>query len=265
VWQPVEENDMLAQAPPLAAREIRFPVQKGKSIKVTIERRDGPPLQEIEGEVIDISRAGVKLSVSSCPGMQEAVVLNVLVPEIDLELSIDATVCWSRPGPGETWYLGCVLHPPLPDKVLTDLAIQGYLQRRRDPRHSIDLAATMWCEGILESARVRLADYSTGGIRILSPRAATAGQRLRLQFDEGCGPGDQIVAKTAWQFKRSDGYEIGCAFVSKNSYQVFRDLLPPSDTKAVAKPTSRPRLPHPRWLALAAAVAIAALSCALLL
>jgi hypothetical protein len=265
VWQPVEENDMLATAPQLPPRETRFPVQEGKSIKVTIERRDGPPMQEIEGEVVDISHAGIKLSVSSCPGMQEAVVLNVLVPEIDLELSIDAQVCWSRPGPGETWYVGCTLHPQLPDNVLTDLAVQGYLQRRRDARHPTELAATMWCEGILESSPVQLADYSTGGIRILSPRAATTGQRVRLQFDEGSDQAGQVVAKTAWQLKNADGYEIGCAFVSKDSYQVFQGLLPSRMTEPAAQakcwsPTSRPR-----WLALAAVVAIAALTYALLL
>ena len=169
----------------LPKREARFPVLEGKSIKVTIEHRGDSPSQEIDAELIDISHGGIKLTVPSCPAVQEAIVLKLVVPEVELDLSIDAKVGWTRPAPGDAWYLGCTLNPELPDHILTSLTVKGHLQRRRDPRQPLDLTADMRSEGSQESAPVRLVDHSSRGFRLKSPQAAAPGGRLLLRFAEG--------------------------------------------------------------------------------
>jgi hypothetical protein len=190
--------------------------------------------------------------------MQEAVVLRIILPAIDLDLRVDAKVCWSRPGPGETWYLGCALKPVLPDHVLTDLATNGFLQRRRDPRHPIDVSAEMRCEGTGEASDVRILDFSSGGLRLRSPRQAEVGQRLLLQLTEGGDPtSSSFMAKAIWQLQRDDGHEIGCTFVNKDGPHLLHDVLPDNNHAADEKIHSRRS--KSRWWLLAAVLLLAIL------
>lgn len=247
---------MIDTSEKLPVREARYPLLEGRAIKVTVERSGGMPPQEIDAELVDVSLGGVKLRVPACPGMQEAVVLRMAAPEIELDLSVDAEVCWTRPAPDDAWYLGCVLNPKLPEKLLTDLAVNGYVQRRRDPRMPIDLPATMRGEGSLDSVPVRLLDYSTGGFRLTSPHTATTGQRLLLRFGEGQQTSDLVVAKTMWQARTADGHQIGCTFVNRDGHRVFQDFLQTKKNPTVAE--AGDVLRKSRWplLTLAALVGI---------
>jgi hypothetical protein len=240
----------------LPAREARYPLLEGRVIKATVERQGGLPPEEIDAELVDVSMGGVKLLVSKCPAMQEAVVLKMVAPEIELDLSVNAEVCWTRPAPGDAWYLGCTLNPKLPEQLLTDLAVKGYVQRRRDPRIPIDLPASMRSEGSLESVPVRLLDYSTGGLRLAAPHTAATGQRLLFRFGEGPNVSDLIVAKTMWQAQTSDGHQIGCTFVNRDGHRIFQDVVRAINEPTVAKPVEL--LTRSRWplLALAALVGI---------
>jgi hypothetical protein len=251
---------MISTTEKLPAREARFPVVEGKTIRVTLERSGDPSSEELDALLLDISNGGVKLSVTSCPAIDEAVVLRIMLPDIDLDLRVDAKVCWSRPGNGEMWYLGCALMPALPDHVLTELAINGFLQRRRDPRRPVDLRAHMRCEGAGEPADVQIVDFSSGGLRIRSPQQAETGQRLLLQVGERADAAGSFMAKVAWQLRRDDDYELGCTFVNKDGPQLLRDALPDDDDAADAR-ASKPRSQSRGWL-LAAALLLAVLAAA---
>jgi hypothetical protein len=253
---------MISTIEKLPARDARFPVVEGKTIRVTIERCGDLSTEELGAQLLDISSGGVKLSVMSCPEMHEAVVLKIVLPEIDLHLRVDAKVCWSRPGPGETWYLGCALQPTLPNQVLTDLAINGFLQRRRDPRRPVDVSAQMRCEGAVEAADVQIVDFSSGGLRIRSPQQAEMGQRLLLQLEDGADAAGSFMAKVAWQLRGEDGYELGCTFVNKDGPQLLRDALPDDDDVADEK-AGAPRSRLRGWLlAMALLLAVLAAACA---
>ena len=249
---------MISTIEKLPARDARFPVVEGKTIRVTIERCGDLSPEELNAALLDISSGGVKLSVTACPAMHEAVVLRIVLPEIDLDLRVDAKVCWSRPGPGETWYLGCALLPTLPVRVLTDLAINGFLQRRRDPRRPIDVSAQMRCEGAAEAADVQIVDFSSGGLRIRSPQQAEVGQRLLLQLEDRPDVASSFMAKAAWQLRRDDGYELGCTFVNKEGPQLLHDAMPDDDDEQ----TETPRVKSRRWLLAAAFLLLAGLAAA---
>jgi c-di-GMP-binding flagellar brake protein YcgR len=246
-------------------REARFPVVEGKTIRVKIERRGDASAKEFDAELIDISHGGVKLSAASCPAIREAVLLRLVLPEIDLDLQVDARVCWSRPGPGELWYLGCALQPSLPDRVLTDLAINGFLQRRRDPRRQVDLGAQMRCEGVPEAVDVRIVDFSSGGLRIRSPQEAEMGQRLLLQLEDGPDATDSFLAKAAWQLRREDGYELGCTFVNKEGPELFHGVLHDDDDATGGTARDPRRRSRGRLLALVLLLAVLLLAYALIL
>jgi hypothetical protein len=121
--------------------------------------------------------------------------------------------------------LGCALNPKLPDQVLTDLATNGFLQRRRHQRRPIDVAARMRCEGILNTADVQIVDVSAGGFRVRSTQEAGVGRRILLQLDSGPDQTDLLVAQAAWQMRQEDEYEVGCAFVNKQGPQLLHDVL----------------------------------------
>ncbi len=223
---------MIETSEKLPARDARFPLLEGRTIRVTVERQGSLPPEEIDAELVDVSLGGMKLLVSKSPAMQEAVVLKMVAPEIELDLSVDAQVCWTRPAPGGASYLGCTLNPKLPEQLLADLAVKGYVQRRRDPRMPIDLPASMRSEGSSESVPIRLLDHSTGGIRLAAPHTTSTGQRLLLRFGEGPNASDLIVAKTMWQAQTSDGHQIGCTFVNRDGHRIFQDIV-----RAISEPT----------------------------
>ena len=213
--------EMTAQHP---SRDARFPVLEGQKIWVTIER-DGSSPEKIDANLEDISRKGMKLRVAAFPSLKEAIVLKVVVPELGVDLSIDAQVCWTRPAPDDAWYLGCSLHPDLPEKLLTDLAVKGYLQRRREPRQPVDLPGTMRCEGSPDVVPARVLDYSTGGFRLASSCTAATGRRLLLRFDEQAADTEPVVAKTMWQVQTPAGHQIGCTFVNRDGHRIFLEML----------------------------------------
>lgn len=239
------------------SREARFPVLQGRRIGVTIVRDTSPP-EKVEAELVDVSRKGMKLLVADCPSMEEAVVLNLSVPEINLDLDIDAQICWTRSAPNDAWYLGCVLNPELPDKLLTDLAVQGYLQRRRDPRYPIDLSATMRCEGSPDPVPARVLDYSIGGFRLESSHRAVPGRRLLVRLDEGPAGRHLVVARTMWQAQTDGGHQMGCTFVNREGHQIFQDVL----RNALGRPAGDPdaRRQGSGWLLLTLAAAVAGLA-----
>jgi hypothetical protein len=250
---------------PFPGREARFPVLVGQSIAVTVERSDDVEPQLIDGELIDVSRSGLKLSMSDAPAVREAVVVRLSVPEIDLDLRIDAKVCWSQPAPRDRWYMGCALNPKLPEQVLTKLAIAGYLQRRQDERHAIDLAVRMRCEGTQTVAPAQLLDYSLGGLRLSSPQSAELGQRLLLELDQGPNCREQVVARTVWELSTKNGHEIGCTFVNKDGFRAFREFLSRHRKAAAATRTTVRKMSRHRLLVLATLLAAAACVCFFLL
>ena len=119
--------------------ESRHALCEDRSVNVTIQRGEGRSPSQIPAELIDISRTGVKLAAPSCPAIDDALVLKLQFPSVDLDLSVEAKVCWAQPAEQESWRLGCTLTPKLPADVLTRLAVGGYIQRRRNTRHSLDV------------------------------------------------------------------------------------------------------------------------------
>ena len=92
----VEEEFMIETTDKPPQRKARFPILEGRRIRLTMER-DGALPAKIDAELVDISHRGVKLRVSDCPSMEEKAVLKLVVPEIHLDLSVEAHICWTRP------------------------------------------------------------------------------------------------------------------------------------------------------------------------
>jgi hypothetical protein len=204
---------------PIKFREARYKRCAGRSVIFKIERpgTDGQP--PIAAELIDLSGGGVRLESPLCLASGETVGVRLEVPEIGLELQTAAMVQWTRPTPEGAWQAGCAVAPRIPDAVLSELSRQGFLERRREERKSLDVTFPARWEMDAEVTRVRIVDYSSGGFRLVSTKKVQVGHRIRMDIDDG--ETGSIVARVVWQLKRQDGYLVGCELPDWGSAKRF--------------------------------------------
>ena len=82
--------------------ESRAQVIKDLNVAVLIEQNSDDGGDTNQGDVIDLSRHGAKLSVGQTIQIQNAITVRLQLPELNLDYAIPAVVCWTRPkGAGE--------------------------------------------------------------------------------------------------------------------------------------------------------------------
>lgn len=174
-------------------------------------------MEACDASVLDISRGGAKISVTQSLEV-DAEALVTLQADVR-DISRRARICWKRPT-REGWLVGVAFHEELDNEQFDALAMNGFIERRRDTRiqHSADLIARWELESV--PVPVRLLDLSTGGFKIHSPEQAELGKRVLVATEEH--PGSPILGKVRWQMPSADGYDIGCAFIDKHG---CRDLM----------------------------------------
>jgi hypothetical protein len=238
-------------------RMKRHRLRRGKPIRVTVERQSGSTPEE--AELLDISRSGMKVAVPIHLALHEAVQLKLEVPDLDTSLSLPATVCWSRPGEGDIWRVGCQFSPPLPESTLAQLAEGGFLQRRQNPREEVAIEASIRWEAAEQSSDVRITDLSTGGFCLLCYQPGKVGDRLLLEVTDASGELTRIPARAQWQRQADEGvltgqplFFIGCMFLHNQGYQTLRDIARPAEIDPPAKAPAARRRRKGWWAAVAA-------------
>ena len=113
------------------------------------------------------------------------------LPEITDDFTVAASVCWARTAGGTSWRLGCSFAHELPESLLSQLAVHGYIDRREGDRRAVGVPAVVQWEASREVTNMQLQDVSPGGFNLLSPVTAASGTRLRLVLD---GPDGQRTA-----------------------------------------------------------------------
>jgi hypothetical protein len=241
-------------------REARYRAYDGHQVVVVAERTAPGQPAAVQGKLIDLSRSGAKVSISSPIPVDESFTLRIQVSELELDLTVNAEVCWMRPAGPDSWYLGCVFAGELPDHVLPKLALAGYVDQRQDTRYEISLDACARQELAGDNVMtVRLVNYSAGGFRLFSSQPANTGGRLLLELHDTSGGLVRIPAKAVWQLDAKDGHYVGCTFLNNDGFDVLAQLVKSTKAPQSVKPQRRPfRLL--RWAcaaALAAAVSFA--------
>ena len=140
---------------------------------------------------------------------------------------MQARVCWARPIGENRWWLGCSFDNPIELDSLTELAADGYIDRRRDQRVPINKPAQVRWELSSDCIDARMLDLSSGGFSLHVPERPRAGDRLLLSFPRDGDDAIPVVARVHWQREAQggEGYVVGCGFVDKHSFRRVRRRL----------------------------------------
>jgi hypothetical protein len=170
------------------------------------------------GTLQDLSSTGIRLVLEKPIPLRKRIEFRIRTDESEFDWQVSAEVCWLRARGPDQWLLGCSFTSEFSETALDKLAVAGYVNRRKDPRLPISLAALARQELMSEAIGVRFEDYSRGGCRILSPSPLSVGERVMLIV---AGPDDEtfsLSARAVWQRQVAGGYSIGCCFINNSSY-----------------------------------------------
>jgi c-di-GMP-binding flagellar brake protein YcgR len=228
-------------------RTPRFKASAEREMNVVIERAAGCQPREVRGKVLDLSLGGAKLSVPSEIDLQEKVSLRWDVEQLEVDFFTAATVCWARTESANCWRLGCSFEKQLPDALISQLAVHGYIDRREGGRDAVAIHASVQWELTQETVPVRLNDVSAGGFSLVSADHVPTGSRCRLILPSG--QRDPVVAGASveWQRKTADGYMLGCAYLEKDAHRAVDRAIALQLNGEVARPADSPApAPAPR-------------------
>ncbi len=214
----------------LSSSQPRFCVSSIGDILVNVAAADGTDTSASTGQLYDLSRSGARISLERQLKADEPISLQVLAPKVGVDFQMTAVIRWSQPSGTSQWYHGCSFSVDLPDDILEKLVSTGQLDRRRDERTRISLEAHVRQE--LESAAttsVLIEDYSFSGLRLFSPQLMKLGERLMVElYSEEHDP-VRIPVRPHWQHAVSDGFSIGCSFLSHTAFRQIQQFTDPDE------------------------------------
>lgn len=204
----------------------RYCVSSIGDISVNAVMADGSNITQTSGQLYDLSRSGARISLDQQLPADESINLQILAPKVDLDFRMTAIVRWSQPSGTPQWYHGCSFSAELPNEVIDTLVSTGQLDRRRDERTRISLEAHVRQELEFGSTTsVLIEDYSFGGLRVFSPQAMQFGDRFLVEvYSEKHDP-IRIPVRPQWQQAVSDGFAIGCSFLSHTAFRQLQQVL----------------------------------------
>ncbi len=195
-------------------RDPRVSISGERLGEVLVERTTDSGTEVLKGKLLDLSRGGAKVAVSSCVPFDEVVKLTFKIPQLEMEFSVPGDVSWSRKGDDGRWMVGCCFCHGLPHDSIDRLAEAGFLERRKNARYPIAAKATAKWELSESSVPVVLQDFSVDGFCMLSSKAGRPGQRLRLRVEKPNGGYASISARMRWSIGTEEGHLVGCAFLN---------------------------------------------------
>ncbi|MCA9168665.1 MAG: PilZ domain-containing protein [Planctomycetales bacterium] len=212
---------------------------------------DAQQVQSFAGQLADLSLSGVKISIDGKLEMGQEVKLLIQVPSMNFELERRAVARWQQPRDATTWWTGCQLLEPFDATIVEELAAAHVLNRRRDPRYTVDAPAQARWELSDQFVDVKLINFSKGGFCVIFPAPLEgASERLMLQVELN-GKESQIPARVMWQGPSPEGFAVGCAFVSIDGFLKLRDYAEPEQLRKKRTFRHRPRRPLSKWVAIA--------------
>ena len=191
-------------------REQRYRVCDPKLVRVLVERHTDHDADQIEGSLNDLSQSGVKMFVPGCLPVSEAIAVTFSIADLDLEISVNAEACWTRPASDETWLMGCSFNPRLNETMLCRLATTGLIERREKERLPAAVSLMAYRESDAEPQQIHLVDYSTKGFSISGRKACQVGQRLRINVPTSDGQQTTVMGIVQWDLFTTGQHAVGC-------------------------------------------------------
>jgi hypothetical protein len=192
---------------------------------VHIDRAVGLPAVTGRVELLFLSQDGVNLLAPTGIRIEEAVVLRILVPGLERELVLPASVRWKQPASADTWRLGCTFLEELPEDILSELSRLGHIERRKDRRRAVDVPAQVRWEYAKDIFPAQIISLSPGGLCVRCCHKGKIGERLLVQLDGGDSGLALIHVRSVWQRAAGEGFLIGCAFASRADYELVSTAM----------------------------------------
>jgi len=105
----------------------RSPRHSSTGVVVEVRRSPGGTTSAISAELINLSREGFQLRLSSRLEKEETVVMSIRAPERDVDVMFPATVRWCREESAECWLVGCQTSWQLDLETLGELFLNEIL------------------------------------------------------------------------------------------------------------------------------------------
>jgi hypothetical protein len=113
------------------ARQPRHPALPTDGLRVYVERSAGNGPSELEAELLDLSRHGLRIGTSLPLDAKEAVTVHIEHQPSGTRLVLPAVVRWQR-GAEDVWSAGCQLDEPLAFETLGELFLNDILAVETD-------------------------------------------------------------------------------------------------------------------------------------
>jgi hypothetical protein len=199
----------------------RYTKRKECQVEVSVEPLSPDRNVTANGELIDFSRKGMRLSVNLPFEVQDDVKILMKFSDSTADLAISAQACWVQKQDEQSWLIGYIFVGEMPYHIVPRLAKAGYLERRTERRFDVNLSAIVQFTGRdTEPFVVNIEDISDGGFRIQSPMAIRAGQEFSLQIKSD-GSTIEILAMAQWQVDVDEIYMIGCSLPSEDGFELL--------------------------------------------
>jgi len=213
--------------------QARYTIAPDKVVIGQIERKQAD--ENIQGELLDLSSCGSKVSLRTNLTFSEKVNFRILVPEVSIDISVHAIVAWVRSIGNDDWHVGCYFTTRIPDEIFDQLGVAGYIDRRRGRRWKVSISGVARWELSSQAYPVEIVDYSGRGFCLLSGRAGIVGSMVCFEFHDMDGAIQTIFGQVKWQTCSDGQYRQGCEFKGISTCSKGVELL--HDLSTVVTPT----------------------------
>jgi hypothetical protein len=200
------------------ARETRYKIVFRDAVAAqVVADADGAAIR-LNAELIDISTGGVRLCSDAPLADGAGLMISVITGDKSNPITVRAEVCWTTLASKGRFYSGCSIEPPIPQRLLDDLAATGILERRQEVRQETSVTLPARWELDNTPCEAAVLNISSGGLSLLMPQRGKVGQRLCLTAADENGQPTRVYVKARWQVNTKEGSVVGCEINDRATY-----------------------------------------------
>jgi hypothetical protein len=221
-------------------RDPRFSLRANESINAVITAPQCGTT--MPARVVDISRQGAKLELDGHLPTEGETKFQLLCDKVNWSFEVPGRIHWKHPTRNDGWCIGCSFDDSVERKALERLASAGIIDRRIEPRESINKNVVAKLELNNGETEARLVDVSPGGFKVWIAKTVNEGERIVLFHNDE--EETQSVGRTCWVNPTGDGFFVGCSFVQRDGYVNLVRALGLHDRTAPIAPSRAIGLAH---------------------
>lgn len=203
----------------LDRKHERYDLAHPDAVAAMVGDRDtfGDPF---EVRLDNISTGGAQFT-APCRMKKDSVIRLSLKTRDGLTLGINAIIRWAIVD-SQGWVCGCQFEEELESSVLSQLAEEGVLDRRRYQRIPVLLECQVVFEGTPEKRKCRIMDYSNGGICVKAESLVPTGHKARVSVADA-GEKAEVYGVVQWVCEERN--LMGIEFLREKDKEAFLNCV----------------------------------------